>query len=281
MEKNAEEAITFVQIALEEVINVLATYGLDVVGALLILIFGLWASGKARVGVEKALTKTGKIESTLTTFLASLAKYAVLIVVVIAVLNQFGVETTSLVAVVGAAGLAIGLALQGTLSNVAAGVMLLMFRPFKVGDFVEAAGHAGTIKELNLFFTVMATGDNIKIIVPNGKIWGDSIRNFSANNTRRVDLVMGIAYGADIDAATTVMQKVIGEDERILKDPAPFIAVSELANSSVNFVVRVWVNSGDFWPVKFHLTKSFKLAFDENGIEIPFPSTTVYLQKGE
>jgi len=279
MENKTEEAITFVQIALEEVINVLATYGLDVVGAILILIFGLWLSGKARTGVEKGLSKTGKMDGTLTKFLASLAKYVVLIVVLIAVLNQFGVETTSLVAVVGAAGLAIGLALQGTLSNVAAGVMLLMFRPFKVGDFVEVAGHAGTIKELNLFVTVMATGDNVKIIVPNGKIWGDSIRNFSANSTRRVDLVMGIAYDADIDAATTVMQAVIGEDSRIHKDPEPFIAVSELADSSVNFVVRVWVNSGDYWGVKFHLTKTFKLAFDENGIDIPFPSTTVYLQK--
>ena len=279
MEEQTEAMLETLDSVLQEVISALTTYGLDVIGAALILIFGLWAAGKAQRITERSLSKPGKIDITIAKFFASLVKYTVLIVVVIAVLNQFGIETTSLVAVVGAAGLAIGLALQGTLSNVAAGVMLMMFRPIKVGDFIEAAGHAGTVKELNLFVTEMATGDNIKIIIPNSKIWGDSIKNYSANSTRRVDLVMGISYDDDIDAATSVMNQVISEDGRILKDPEPFIAVAELADSSVNFVVRVWVNSADYWAVKFHLTKTFKLAFDENKIGIPFPSTTVYLQK--
>lgn len=172
MEKEADKAIETARVAIEEAINLLTAYGLDVIGAVLILIAGFWVARKVHSGVAKSLEKTGKIDLTLNQFFASLARYLVLIVTVLAVLSQFGIETTSLIAVVGAAGLAIGLALQGTLSNVAAGVMLLIFRPFKVGDFIEAAGQAGTIKELNLFVTEMATGDNIKIIVPNSKIWG-------------------------------------------------------------------------------------------------------------
>jgi len=279
MEEQADQAVETVRVAIEEAINLLTAYGLDVIGAILILIIGFWAARRVHGGVSRSLEKTGKIDLTLNKFFASMARYLVLIVTIMAVLNQFGIETTSLVAVVGAAGLAIGLALQGTLSNVAAGVMLLIFRPFKVGDFVEAAGHAGSVKELNLFVTEMATGDNIRIIVPNGKIWGDSIRNFSSNPTRRVDLVMGIGYDDDIDKAMEVMHEVIAEDDRVLKDPEPFIAVSELADSSVNFVVRAWVNSGDYWPVKFGLTRAIKLRFDEKGINIPYPHRTVYLHK--
>ena len=279
MEKETDEAIETVRVAIEEAINLLTAYGLDVIGAVLILIFGFWIARKVHSGVAKSLQRTGKIDLTLSQFFASLARYLVLIVTVLAVLSQFGIETTSLVAVVGAAGLAIGLALQGTLSNVAAGVMLLIFRPFKVGDFIEAAGQAGTIKELNLFVTEMATGDNIKIIVPNSKIWGDSIRNFSANPTRRVDLVMGISYDDDIDKAMDVMRLVIAEDERVHKDPEPFIVVSELADSSVNFIIRVWVDSGNYWPVKFSLTKAMKMRFDSEGINIPYPHRTVYLHQ--
>ena len=279
MEKEADKAIETARVAIEEAINLLTAYGLDVIGAVLILIAGFWVARKVHSGVAKSLEKTGKIDLTLNQFFASLARYLVLIVTVLAVLSQFGIETTSLIAVVGAAGLAIGLALQGTLSNVAAGVMLLIFRPFKVGDFIEAAGQAGTIKELNLFVTEMATGDNIKIIVPNSKIWGDSIRNFSANPTRRVDLVMGISYDDDIDKAMDVMRQVITEDERVHKDPEPFIVVSELADSSVNFIIRVWVDSGNYWPVKFSLTKAMKMRFDAEGINIPYPHRTVYLHQ--
>ena len=279
MEKEADEAIETARVAIEEAINLLTAYGLDVIGAVLILIAGFWVARKVHLGVTKSLEKTGKIDLTLSQFFASLARYLVLIVTVLAVLSQFGIETTSLIAVVGAAGLAIGLALQGTLSNVAAGVMLLIFRPFKIGDFIEAAGQAGTIKELNLFVTEMATGDNIKIIVPNSKIWGDSIRNFSANPTRRVDLVMGISYDDDIDKAMDVMRQVITEDERVHKDPEPFIVVSELADSSVNFIVRVWVDSENYWPVKFSLTKAMKMRFDAEGINIPYPHRTVYLHQ--
>jgi len=279
MEKEADKAIETARVAIEDAINLLTAYGLDVIGAVLILIAGFWVARKVHSGVAKSLEKTGKIDLTLNQFFASLARYLVLIVTVLAVLSQFGIETTSLIAVVGAAGLAIGLALQGTLSNVAAGVMLLIFRPFKVGDFIEAAGQAGTIKELNLFVTEMATGDNIKIIVPNSKIWGDSIRNFSANPTRRVDLVMGISYDDDIDKAMDVMRQVITEDERVHKDPEPFIVVSELADSSVNFIVRVWVDSENYWPVKFSLTKAMKMRFDAEGINIPYPHRTVYLHQ--
>jgi len=279
MEQQADEAVATVRVAIEEAVNLLTAYGLDVIGAILILIFGFWLAKKVHAGVARNLEKTGKIDLTLTTFFASMAKYLVIIVTILAVLNQFGIETTSLVAVVGAAGLAIGLALQGTLSNVAAGVMLLIFRPFKVGDFIEAAGHSGSVKELNLFMTVMATGDNIKIMVPNSQMWGDSIRNFSSNPTRRVDLVMGIGYEDDIDQAMEVMHQVIAENELVLKDPEPFIAVSELADSSVNFVVRAWVKSGDYWPVKFGLTRAMKLRFDEKGINIPYPHQTIYMHK--
>jgi small conductance mechanosensitive channel len=208
---------------------------------------------------------------------ASLAKYVVLAVTIIAVLNQFGVETTSLVAVVGAAGLAIGLALQGTLSNIAAGVMLLIFRPFKIGDFIEVAGHSATVKELNLFFTKLATGDNVSIIVPNAQIWGGSLKNFSSSTTRQVDLVFGIAYDADIEQAIALIRDVVSADERVHKDPEPFLGVSNLGDSSVDITMRAWVDSGDYWDVKFDTLKVVKERMDTDGVGIPFPTRTVYM----
>ncbi|MCW8834924.1 MAG: mechanosensitive ion channel [Rhodospirillales bacterium] len=270
------DAYTNLEGVINEVITILSTYALDVIGAFAILAIGVWLSGKVNVWLGKGMRKTKKVDETLITFFASMGRYIVLAVTVIAVLGQFGIQTASLLTVLGAAGLAIGLALQGTLSNVAAGVMLLLFRPFKVGDFITAGGHSGTVKALNLFFTEMATGDNVRITVPNSKIWGDSLSNFSANPTRRVDLTFGVSYNDDIDKAMDTIRSVYGEDTRVKSDPEPFLVVSNLGESSVDLLLRVWVDSGDYWGVRFDLTKAIKQRFDKNGISIPFPSRTVY-----
>ncbi|WP_028877873.1 mechanosensitive ion channel family protein [Terasakiella pusilla] len=261
---------------LKMVMDFIALYGLQVVGAIFILIIGFWFAGFAKGKIEKGLLKTGKADEMLAGFLATVIKYIIVAVTVLAVLNKFGVETTSLIAVMGAAGLAIGLALQGTLSNVAAGVMLLFLRPFKVGHFVEVGGHGGTIKSVSLFTTEMATPDNVKIIMPNSQVWGSAIKNFSANDTRRVDLLMGISYEDDIDQAMAIIESIAKADARIKQDPAPVLAVGELADSSVNLIVRVWVNAPDFWGVKWDMTKKVKQTFDEKGISIPFPQRVVH-----
>lgn len=272
MEKYLGQAEDLVAQAME----ILTAYGLDVIGAILVLIVGMWFAGRAYNLTLKASQKSAKVDPMLGGFFASMVKYAVLAFVCIAVLNQFGVETTSLVAMLGAAGLAIGLALQGTLSNVAAGVMLLLFRPFKVGDFIEAAGHAGTVKSMNLFVCIMATGDNVQIIVPNSAVWGGSIVNFSANDTRRVDFTLGVSYDTDLDKAAESIRKVIAAESRVMGDPEPMVVVSNLGDSSVDFTVRVWVVAGDYWGVKFAMTEAFKKGFDADGIDIPFPTRTVY-----
>lgn len=258
------------------VIDFITMYGLQVVAAIIILIVGFWFAGFAKKKVEKGLLRSGKADEMLAGFLSALIKYIVIAVTVLAVLNKFGVETTSLIAVMGAAGLAIGLALQGTLSNVAAGVMLLFLRPFKVGHFVEVGGQAGTIKNVSLFTTEMATGDNVKIIMPNSQVWGSAIKNFSANATRRVDLLMGISYEDDIDQAMAVIETLAKEDGRIKQDPLPVLAVGELADSSVNLIVRLWVDSADYWGVKWDMTKKIKQTFDEKGISIPYPQRVVH-----
>lgn len=261
---------------LKMVMDFIALYGLQVVGAIVILIAGFWFAGFAKSKLEKGLLKTGRADEMLAGFLSTVIKYIIIAVTVLAVLNKFGVETTSLIAVMGAAGLAIGLALQGTLSNVAAGVMLLFLRPFKVGHFVEVGGQGGTIKSVSLFTTEMATPDNVKIIMPNSQVWGNAIKNFSANDTRRVDLLMGISYEDDIDQAMAIIESIAKADARIKQDPAPVLAVGELADSSVNLIVRVWVNAPDFWSVKWDTTKKIKQTFDEKGISIPFPQRVVH-----
>ena len=265
-----------IQNLLEQVYAVLVSYGLNVLGALAIIIIGFMAAGWARRSLERALSRSGRIDTTLVRFFGSLLRYAIIAFVIIAALQQFGVQATSLVAVFGAAGLAIGLALQGTLSNVAAGVMLLMFRPFKIGDFITAGGQTGTVKEIGLFTTEMATGDNVKIIVPNGQIWGSAIQNFSGHTTRRVDLMMGIDYGDNIDTAMATINRVIGEEARALKDPESVVAVAELADSSVNIVVRVWVNAADYWGVRWDITKKLKEQLEADGISIPYPQQVVH-----
>jgi small conductance mechanosensitive channel len=198
-------------------------------------------------------------------------------VVVIAVLNLFGIQTTSLIAVVGAAGLAVGLAMQGTLSNFASGVMLLLFRPFHIGDYVEVGGTAGSVKEIGIFSTTLATPDNVRITVPNSGVYGAIIKNYSAYDTRRIDLVMGISYGDEIGRAIDAIKGVLQADERVLKDPEPTIAVSELADSSVNLVVRPWCRKEDYWPLRFDLTRGLKEQIEAGGCTIPFPQRDVHL----
>ncbi|MGK0267317.1 MAG: small conductance mechanosensitive channel, partial [Maricaulis sp.] len=215
--------------------------------------------------------KSERIDDTLGRFFASLAYWGLMIVVLIAVLSRFGVETTSLVATLGAATLAIGLALQGTLSNLAAGVMIVLFRPYGLGDWVEVAGQAGTVTDINLFTTELATGDNKKVIVPNGQSWGSVITNYSANKTRRVDMGFSIDYGDDIELAMGVIQTVLEADKRVLKDPAVFTAVRAHGASSIDIVCRAWCLTGDYWGVYFDAMKTVKQAFDANGISIPYP----------
>ncbi|MBU2886887.1 mechanosensitive ion channel [Gilvimarinus agarilyticus] len=255
-------------------------WGISLVTALLIFIIGKIVV-KILVGVIGKLLRRTNLDNILVEFIQAIANALLLIVVIIAALDQLGVDTTSLIALIGAAGLAIGLALQGSLQNFAAGFLLLVFRPFTAGDYIEAGGTAGVVKTIGIFTTTLNSPDNKEIVVPNGAIYSGNITNYSALPTRRVDLVFGIGYGDDIKKAKEIMDSVVKADERVLADPAPQIAVSELADSSVNFVVRPWVNSADYWGVKFDLTENIKLAFDENGISIPFPQMDVHLQKEE
>jgi small conductance mechanosensitive channel len=255
------------------------TYGLDVLGAIAILVVGLMFAGWAQRATLSALSRIRRLDTTLRVFFASIVKYFIVVIVVLAVLNRFGVQTASLIAVLGAAGLAVGLAVQGTLSNVAAGVMLLIFRPFKVGDAINAGGQTGTVHELGLFLTEMNTPDNVRISVPNAAIWGSPITNYSFNRTRRIDLVVGIAYEDDIDTAIASIISVINADERLHRDPGPLVAVTELAASSVNLAVQVWCDAGNFGSAKFALTKAIKERLDKDGITIPYPQQQVRMAK--
>lgn len=274
---DANELSTQMQEIVDQVTAMAASYGLDVLGAVAILVFGWMAASWAQSATARALGRVRRVDAMLQNFFSSLVKYAIVALTVVAVLNRFGVETTSFVAVIGAAGLAIGLALQGTLSNVAAGVMLLLFRPFKVGDFIEGAGLAGTIKATGLFTTDMATGDNIHIVVPNSQLWGSPIRNYNHLPTRRVDLLIGIGYGDDIDKAIGIIKRLASADERVHADPEPFVEVMNLGDSAVELVVRVWTDTSDYWAVKFALTKAIKQTFDAEGVSFPFPQRDVHL----
>ncbi|WMS87209.1 mechanosensitive ion channel family protein [Pleionea litopenaei] len=253
---------------------------LSVVMALLVFFIGKWIANLITKAVRTILTKA-KVDPILVDFLSGIVKTVLILFVVVAALTQLGVATTSLVALIGAAGLAVGLALKDSLQNFASGVMLIMFKPFKAGDFVEAAGVTGVVEKIAIFSTIMRTGDNKEIIVPNGAIYGGTITNFSARPTRRVDMVFGIGYGDDIKKTKEVLARILAEDERILKDPAPVIAVSELGDSSVNFIVRPWVNSADYWNVYWDTHEKVKLTFDEEGISIPFPQMDVHLDKSD
>ncbi|MCB1867517.1 MAG: mechanosensitive ion channel [Gammaproteobacteria bacterium] len=253
-------------------------WAINIALALLIFYVGRMVI-KIVVKILRKLLARAKMDEILVNFVSSIVKSLLLLFVVVAALDRLGVDTTSLIALLGAAGLAVGLALQGSLQNFAAGVMMIVFRPFRAGDYVEAGGTAGVVEAINIFSTTMRTGDNREIIVPNGSIYNGAITNYSARETRRIDMVFGISYGDDMRKAREIMQQVLDADERVLKDPAYTVAVSELGESSVNFVVRPWVKSGDYWAVRFDLTERIKLAFDENGISIPFPQMDVHMQK--
>ena len=264
----------------ETLVELLSVWGLRVVGAIAVLILGRIVAGMLRRGALRALERTG-IDATLVPFLAGIVYYLALAFVVIAVLGLFGIETTSLVAMLGAAGLAIGLALQGTLSNFSAGVMLLVFRPFKKGEFVEAAGSKGTVNEVGIFTTVLDTPDNVRIIVPNSEIYGATITNYSAYDTRRNDLEIGVGYGDDLGTAEAVIRRVLSSDERVLAEPEAQVAIGSLGDSSVNFLVRPWCRREDYWDLRFHLLRSFKEELESAGCSIPFPQHDVHLLRDD
>jgi small conductance mechanosensitive channel len=262
----------------QKIWNLIEQHGPSVVYAVVILIVGLTVCKMIRGMVRKGLTRAG-VDATLIPFVSKMVYYLGLTFVMVFVLARFGIETTSIIAVLGGAALAVGLALQGTLSNFAAGVMLLVFRPFEVGEVVDAGGTVGKVIEIGVFCTTLHSADNIKIIVPNSSIYGAIIKNFSANETRRNDMVMGIGYGDDIGKAMDVIHRVLAADERVLKDPEPVVAVAELADSSVNIVVRPWCNASDYWPLRFDLNRTLKEQLETAGCSIPFPQTDVHLHQ--
>ncbi|MCK5348132.1 MAG: mechanosensitive ion channel [Desulfobacula sp.] len=252
------------------------TYSIKLIAAILIFIIGKWIANKLTKLITRLLEKNN-VDITLTKFLESIIYYTLLIVVIIAAAGQLGINTTSFLTIVGAAGLAIALALKDSLSNFASGVMLVLFHPYRVGDFISAAGVSGNVISITLFNTILNTPDNQRVIVPNSNITTDVITNVTANDTRRVDLVIGIGYDDDIKKAKTILDKIIKEESRVLDTPETKIAVSELADSSVNFVVRPWVKTSEYWDVYFDLTEKIKITFDKEGISIPYPQQDVHM----
>ena len=255
-------------------------YGMKIIAALLIFIIGKWAVNKITT-VSKKLMLRAKVDETLVEFGESLVYFILLLMVVLASLNALGINTTSFIAVFGAAGLAIGLALQGSLANIGAAVLIIVFRPFKVGDFVEAGGATGTVDDVNLFSTIISPLDNRTVIVPNSSIVSGNITNYSNKKQRRVDHVFGIGYDDDLKLAKETLMEIMESDDRVLTEPAPFVAVSELGDSSVNFVFRAWVETADYWDVYFDMLERVKLTFDEKGISIPYPQMDVHTKKIE
>lgn len=256
--------------------TLIAAWGLKVVGALAVLMIGRWIAGWLRGASRRAFERSG-FDATLTPFLSNVVYTGLLLLVLLSAAAVLGINTTAFIAVLGAAGLAVALAFQGTLANFAAGVMLLTFRPFKAGDFVEAAGVAGSVREIGVFMSTLATPDNVEIILPNSEISGAIIKNYSANETRRLDLVMGVSYDDDLSHAVDTMRRVVETDARVLADPAPVIAVHELADSSVNLVVRPWVKSADYWTARWDLTKALKETLERAGCTIPYPQRDVHI----
>ena len=263
------------QNVIDTILTNLGTYSVRVIGAIIILILGRIAAGMGKKLITRLLTRA-KTDTAVISFIGTISYFLILTFAILAALSKFGVETTSFIAVLGAAGLAVGLALQGSLSNFASGVLILILRPFKIGDFIEGAGVTGTVKEIELFTTVLSTPDNIKIMVPNAKLFGDVIKNFSGYDLRRIDLEIGIGYGSPIGKAMEILNGITKDDIRILPDPPAQIAVSTLADSSVKIVFRPWVKKEDYWDVRFELTRKVKESFDRNEIEIPFPQQVVH-----
>ncbi|MDX1578421.1 MAG: mechanosensitive ion channel [Gemmatimonadota bacterium] len=260
----------------EQLGTLVTTWGLRVVGALAVFIIGRSIAKRIRIGVRAVLERR-EADPALAPFLGGIAYWLALVMVIIAVLGLFGIPTASFVAVIGAAGLAVGLALQGTLSNFAAGVMLLVFRPFKIGNFVETAGVSGSVREIGIFFTRLDTPDNVQVTVPNSEVFGKVIKNYQGNDTRRIDLVMGVGYDDDLSVARRTIADTIDAAEGVLEDPAPVIEVHELGDSSVNFVVRPWVRTEDYWSVRWKLMHDLKVALEGAGCSIPYPQRDVHL----
>ena len=256
--------------------ELLAFYGLKIVAAILIFVVGRWIARALKNVIKRMMTK-GNVDEILVSFVGNLTYIALFAFVIIAALNQLGIQTTSFIAIIGAAGLAIGLALQGSLANFAAGVLMIIFRPFQVGDYIEGAGVAGAVEKVQIFTTQLKTPDNKTIIIPNAKIMGDNITNYSAKDTRRVDMVIGVGYGDDLKKVREILEDILAKDHRILKDPAPTIGVLELGDNSVNFAVRPWVKRDDYWGAYFDVTETVKRRFDEEGISIPYPQRDVHL----
>lgn len=256
--------------------TLVAAWGLKVLGALAIVLIGRLVAGSLRALAARGF-KGARVDETLVPFLANLVYAGVLTFVILAALQVLGVPTTSAIAVVGAAGLAVALAFQGTLSNFSSGVLLLTFRPFKVGDFVEAAGVSGTVQEVGVFFSILHTPDNIRVVMPNSKVSGEVVLNYTANDTRRIDLVMGVGYDDDLEVAMRTMHEVITADERVLTEPEPMVAVHELGASSVDFVVRPWVRTEDYWATRWALTRALKERLEAAGCNIPYPQRDVHL----
>jgi small conductance mechanosensitive channel len=265
----------------EGVITIIIEYGVDIVGAIVLLIIGWMVAGWVRRGVRHALDQVPRMDETLKPFLAKLVWYVIMIFVVVAVLNQFGVQTTSVIAVMGAAGLAIGLALQGTLANVASGVMLLFLRPFNVDDYVDAGGIAGTVVEIGLFNTEIKTNVGLCLIVPNSTIWSSPITNYSRNPTRRFDLPVGIGYDDDVDGALALLEGLLDGDDRVLRDPKPLVVLKELGDSAVILNLRAWTRSADYWACVWDFNKAIKTDLQAAGYSIPFPQRDVHIVSGD
>lgn len=262
----------------DKAVELLMLYGPKFVLALVVLFVGFWII-KRVVGLLGSVMQKNEVELTLKRFLESLVGIILKALLLISVASMIGIETTSFIAIIGAAGLAIGLALQGSLANFAGGVLLLLFKPYKVGEFIETCGHMGTVHSIQIFTTVLKTPDNKTIIIPNGPIANGSITNFSTEATRRVDMEFGIGYGDDIDHTKSVLNRLIDADSRILRDPEPAVLLGALADSSVNFKMRVWVNAADYWGVYFDMHESVKKTFDAEGISIPFPQQDVHMHQ--
>ncbi|WP_299374017.1 mechanosensitive ion channel domain-containing protein [uncultured Kiloniella sp.] len=261
----------------EQLTQTALDFSLEILAALAILIVGIFVAGRVAKYTEKLLTKSGKVDTTLKPVIVKIIRYTIMVFVLIAVLARFGVETTSIIAVLGAAGLAIGLALQGTMQNIAAGFMLLFLRPLKVGEFVDADGISGTVEEISLFITHMTTVDGLYLSVPNSKLWSATVTNYSRNSKRRTDMAIGIGYGDDIAKAEKVALAVLSGDGRVHKDPAAQVIISGLGESSVDLNIRYWTDSGDYWPALSDNRRAIKEAFDKEGISIPFPQRDLHI----
>lgn len=262
--------------SIEWIKTMLTEYGVKVLGAIVVLLIGLWIIKAMLKGVRRLFEKRG-VDASLRPFLASMIGVILKVLLFISVIGMLGIQMTSFIAILGAAGLAVGLALSGTLQNFAGGVMILLFKPFKVGDYVSAQGYDGTVKEIQIFNTILTTVDNRTIIIPNGGLSTSSLTNFSTQPLRRVDFTFGIGYSDDIDKARNIILEVAGKHGKVLTDPEPFVMVSELGDSSVNFTTRLWVEAADYWSVFFYMNEQVKKAFDANNISIPFPQSDVHV----